>query len=101
MPWRNSKDVKGTLKNFSKIISVPTFPVLSLLSAFLFHEVCARSCFVCIQDLLHPYASFLLRVSHKFHGSESLNSSLFGVTTLFQSESIKNGQEQSLFPNYE
>lgn len=101
MPWRNSKDVKGTLKNFSKIISVPTFPVLSLLSASLFHEVCARSCFVCIQDLLHPYASFLLRVSHKFHGSESLNSSLFGVTTLFQSESIKNGQEQSLFPNYE
>lgn len=75
--------------------------MFAVLFALLFHEVCIRSCFVWIQNLLHPYPSLLLRVSHSFHWSESLKSSLVQVATLFQSKSMKNEKEQSHFPNYE
>lgn len=95
--WQSNvhrEKILGSLKTLN-----PTPVVYMLVFALLFDEALTGR-LVWVQNLLHPYLSFL-RVSHSFHQIESLNTSLGWLATFLQSKSIKNHKEQFLFPNYE
>lgn len=93
--------VKGSLLKGSAVIIVPTSSVSPFCRfCLLFDEVSTGSHLFGFRICCECSPFFLVRISHSFHWSESLNISLGQLAPFFLCKGIKSHRGQFLLPNY-
>lgn len=93
--------VKGSILKDSAVIIVPTSSVSPFCwFCLLFDEVSTGSHLFGFRICCECSPFFLVRISHSFHWSESLNISLGQLAPFFLCKGIKSHRGQFLLPNY-